>query len=67
MRRFIGSRPRNRRTIATGKKTRLYDIPADAAEKQDLATKLPDVRARMETALAAWKSGVMAELKAVSE
>jgi len=51
--------------IATRKRVRLYDIPADAAERRDLAGKLPEVKARMETALAAWKAGVMKELKAV--
>ncbi|NQT85325.1 sulfatase-like hydrolase/transferase, partial [bacterium] len=53
--------------IATSKRVQLYDIPADAAEKQDLAGKLPEVKARMETALAAWKNDVMKELKAVGK
>ncbi len=53
--------------IATRKRVQLYDIPADAAEKRDLARQLPDVKARMETALAKWKAGVMKELKAVGK
>jgi arylsulfatase A-like enzyme len=51
--------------IATRKRVQLYDIPADAAERHDLAARLPAVKARMEAALAAWKTGVMKELKAV--
>ncbi|MHC4505838.1 MAG: hypothetical protein ACYTFI_21255 [Planctomycetota bacterium] len=53
--------------IATRKRVQLYDIPADAAERRDLAGKLPEVKARMGTALAAWKAGVMKELKAVGK
>ncbi len=51
--------------ISSRGKVQLYDIPQDAAEKQDLAKKLPEVKARMEKALATWKDGVMKELKAV--
>ncbi len=53
--------------IAGRKGVQLYDIPADPAEKTDLADKLPEVRARMQAALAAWKDGVMKELKAVGK
>jgi len=53
--------------IATPKRVQLYDIPADAAEKQDLAGDLPEVKARMLAALTAWKAGVMKELKAVGK
>jgi arylsulfatase A-like enzyme len=53
--------------ISTRKRVQLYDIPADAAERRDLAGKLPEVRARMEDALAAWKAGVMKEMKAVGK
>ena len=53
--------------IANRKGVRLYDIPADAAEKKDLSGKLPEVRVRMEKALAQWKAGVMKDLKAVGK
>jgi arylsulfatase A-like enzyme len=53
--------------IATSKGARLYDIPADPTEGQDLAAELPDVTARMQAALATWKAGVMNELKAVGK
>jgi hypothetical protein len=52
--------------IETSRSVRLYDIPADAGEKKDLAGSLPKVKKRMQTALAAWKAGVMKELKAVA-
>ncbi|MFP6904716.1 MAG: sulfatase-like hydrolase/transferase [Verrucomicrobiota bacterium] len=51
--------------VVTRKKTSLYDIPADAAEKQDLSDTLPEVKARMQAGLESWKSGVMEALKHV--
>ena len=51
--------------IATRKRVQLFDIQDDPQEKQDLSGKLPEVKARMETELAEWKTGVMKELKAV--
>ena len=53
--------------IAGRKGVQLYDITADPAEKTDLAAKLPEVTARMQAALTAWKDGVMKELKAVGK
>jgi len=53
--------------IATPNSVRLYDIPADPAEKENLADELPDVRDRMLTELNAWKAGVMEELRAVEQ
>jgi arylsulfatase A-like enzyme len=53
--------------ISTRKRVQLYDIPADAAERRDLARELPDVKARMEAALAEWKAGVMKELGGVGK
>jgi len=53
--------------IATDNRVQLYDIPADAAEKQDLADDLPEVKARMQAALATWKADVMKELKTVGK
>jgi len=53
--------------IATDNRVQLYDVPMDAAEKQDLADNLPEVKARMQAALEAWKDEVMKELKAVGK
>jgi len=53
--------------IASRKRTQLYDIPADPAERKDLASKLPKVKAEMAAALAAWKADVMKDLKAVGK
>ena len=51
--------------VVTRKKTSLYDIPADAAEKMDLSDTLPEVKARMQARLEGWKAGVMEALKRV--
>ena len=53
--------------IATPNRVQLYDIPTDAAEKQDLADNLPEITARMQAALATWKDDVMKELKTVAK
>jgi len=53
--------------ITTPKGVQLYDIPADAAEKQDLAGELPEVKTRMQAASETWKAEVMEELKAVGK
>jgi hypothetical protein len=44
----------------------LYDIPQDEAEEQNLASQLPEVTARMQKELTAWVSGVMQDLKIVT-
>ena len=51
--------------ILTKKGAKLFDIPTDAAEKTDLAEKLPQLKTRMEKELLEWKAGVMKELNAV--
>jgi len=51
--------------IATSKGTQLYDVPADAAEKENLVGDRPAVKTRMQVALETWKAEVMKELKAV--
>ncbi len=43
----------------------LYDIPADPAEKNNLADDLPEVTTQMKKGLVAWRSEVLAELKHV--
>ena len=53
--------------ISKRNRVQLYDIAADAAEKNDLAGDLPDVKKRMEAALVTWKIGVMEELQAVGK
>ena len=53
--------------IATPNRVQLYDIPADAAERKDLAGSLPEVKARMQASLTVWKARVMEELKAVEK
>ena len=53
--------------ISTSRKVQLFDIPGDPEEKKDLSLKLPEVKARMESELAEWKTGVMKELKAVTK
>ena len=46
---------------------RLFDLPADPRESKDLAKELPQVTARMEAELAAWKEDVLKELAAAKE
>lgn len=53
--------------ISTSRKVQLFDILGDPVEKEDLFVKLPEVKARMESELAEWKTGVMKELKAVTK
>jgi hypothetical protein len=53
--------------ISTSRKVQLFDIPGDPEEKEDLSVKLPGIKARMESELAEWKTGVMKELKAVTK
>jgi arylsulfatase A-like enzyme len=53
--------------ISTSRKVQLFDIPGDPEEKEDLSLKLPGIKARMESELAEWKTGVMKELKAVTK
>jgi arylsulfatase A-like enzyme len=53
--------------ISTSRKVQLFDIPGDPEEKEDLSLKLPEVKARMESRLAEWKTGVMKELKAATK
>ena len=53
--------------ISTSRKVQLFDIPGDPEEKEDLSVKLSEVKARMESELAEWKTGVMKELKAVTK
>ena len=45
----------------------VYDIPADPAEKTDLAKSQGDVTKRMSAALQKWKDEVMTQLKAVPQ
>ena len=51
--------------IATSKRIQLFDIPKDPQEKEDLSSKLPELKNRMESELSEWKAGVMKELEAV--
>jgi arylsulfatase A-like enzyme len=53
--------------ISTSRKVQLFDIPGDPVEKKDLSMQLPDIKTRMESELAEWKTGVMKELKAVTK
>ena len=53
--------------ISTSRKVQLFDILGDPEEKEDLSVKLSEVKARMESELAEWKTGVMKELKAVTK
>ena len=51
--------------IVKGSSAKLYDIPNDHSEKNDLAKSKPKVLAKMQAELEDWKSGVMEELMAV--
>ena len=51
--------------IVTKKGAQLFDIPADAAEKKDLAEAEAAEKARLSKALTSWKEDVMKELKSV--
>ena len=51
--------------VSTSRKVQLFDIGEDPAEKEDLSGKLEEQKKQMEKELAAWKAGVMKELKAV--
>ena len=51
--------------IVTSKRIQLFDIPKDPQEKEDLSSKLPELKNRMESELSEWKAGVMKELEAV--
>ena len=51
--------------IATSKRIQLFDIPKDPQEKEDLSSKLPELKNRMESELSEWKAGVMKELEVV--
>ena len=53
--------------ISTSRKVQLFDILGDPEEKEDLSVKLSEVKARMESELAEWKTGVMKELKAITK
>ena len=53
--------------ISTSRKVQLFDILGDPVEKEDLFVKLPEVKARMESELAEWKTGVIKELKAITK
>ncbi len=53
--------------ISTSRRVQLFDIPGDPGEKEDLSVKLPQIKARMESELAEWKTGVMKELKAITK
>jgi arylsulfatase A-like enzyme len=53
--------------IVDAKRTRLYDIVADAAETNDLAAAHPEITDRMKTELREWKTEVMKELRAVTQ
>jgi len=51
--------------ISRKKASALYDIIADSGESKNLLDKNPEIAKRMETELAAWRTGVMTELKSV--
>jgi arylsulfatase A-like enzyme len=52
--------------IMNNNSVKLYDIPQDEGEKNDLSGKLPEVKARMQKELTDWKQEVMQELKTIN-
>jgi arylsulfatase A-like enzyme len=52
--------------IIDSKRTRLFDIPTDPAEKTDLSEVRPEVTLRMRAELEEWRDGVMKELELVT-
>lgn len=53
--------------VIRGNEAKLFDIPADPAETEDLSKTHPEATARMLRELTEWKNGVMEELKVVTE
>ena len=51
--------------VVSDKKTALFDIPADPAEKRDLSKALPAELSRLQAASSKWRRGVLAELESV--
>ena len=51
--------------VTSGKKTALFDIPADPGEQRDLSNALPDQVARLQAASSTWRRGVLTELESV--
>ena len=53
--------------VTSGKKTALFDIPADPAEKRDLSKALPGQLSRMQAASRKWRRAVLEEMESLPD